>query len=66
MILCIESTNSPLVLLLANFTGNGNPTGISLKFYRMVTGNVSNVRKASSESVLGFDVEEDSDNEDDK
>ena len=39
--------------------------GISLKVYRVVTDNASNVQKAF-ECLPGFDIEKDSDNEDDQ
>ena len=51
--------------ILSEFEEVVSRAGISLKVYRVVTDNASNVRKAF-ESLPGFDIEKDSDDEDDQ
>ena len=51
--------------ILSEFKEVVSRTVISLKVYKVVTDNASNVRKAF-ENLPGFDVEEDTDNGDDK
>lgn len=51
--------------ILSEFKEVVSCAGISPKVYRVVTDNASNVRKAL-ESLPGFDIEKDSDDEDDE